>query len=144
METIIIPPYLDVFLSVIRDNQVAQVAVVAVLVLILCDWVFGIANAIMHHEFDSEKMRQGLYHKCAEIGLLLVGLIADGALLGGFDLGYTAPMFTAFCAYICVMEVGSLMETFALMNPELGNSAPFKLLASVTEHAGQQSGEDDE
>lgn len=139
MEAVIIPPYLDVFLAVIRDNQVAQVAVIAVLFLILCDWVFGIANALMHHEFNSEKMRQGLYHKCAEIGLLLVGLVADGALLGGFDLGYTAPMFTVFCAYLCIMEIGSLMEIFAQMNPDLAESAPFKLLASVTEYDSEHA-----
>lgn len=143
MEATILPPYLDIFVGVIRDNQVAQVAVIAVMFLILCDWVFGILNALMHKEFDSEKMREGLGHKCAEIGLLLVGLVADGALLGGLDLGYSAPVFTVFAAYLCVMEIGSLMEIFAEMNPDLADSAPFKLLASVTEPDGQHAKEDE-
>ena len=140
METMILPPYLDVFIAIVRDNTIAQTATVAVLALILCDWVFGIGAAIARHEFDSAVMREGLWHKCAELGLLFVGIIVDGALLGGFDLGYSAPMYTALCAYICIMELGSLLETFARMNPDLGNSGPLKLLASTKSHS---EGKDD-
>lgn len=140
METMILPPYLDVFIAIVRDNTIAQTATVAVLALILCDWVFGIGAAIARHEFDSSVMREGLWHKCAELGLLFVGIIVDGALLGGFDLGYSAPMYTALCAYICIMELGSLLEIFAKMNPDLGDSGPLKLLASTTNHS---EGKDD-
>lgn len=140
METLILPPYLDVFIAIVRDNTIAQTATVAVLALILCDWVFGIGAAIARHEFESAVMREGLWHKCAELGLLFVGIIVDGALLGGFDLGYSAPVYTALCAYICVMELGSLLEIFAKMNPELGDSGPLKLLASTTSH---NEGKDD-
>lgn len=135
METAIIPPYVDVFLSVVRDNQIAQTALSCVLVLILLDWIFGITNAIQHKEFSSTKMREGLYHKTAELGLLFVGVLIDGALLGGFDFGYSAPVFTAICVYICTMEVGSLLEIFALMNPKLSNSPVFAMLESVSENA---------
>ena len=137
METAIIPPYVDAFVSVVRDNQVAQVAVLAVLLLIVLDWLFGIANALMHQEFDSAKMREGLGHKCAELGVLLVGLIMDGALLGGFDLGYSAPVLTVLCAYICIMEIGSLLEIFAEMNPQLADSGPMRLLASTGNAAAE-------
>ena len=140
METTILPPYLDVFIAIVRDNTIAQTATVAVLALILCDWVFGIGAAIARHEFESAVMREGLWHKCAELGLLFVGIIVDGALLGGFDLGYSAPMYTALCAYICIMELGSLLEIFAKMNPDLGDSGPLKLLASTTNH---NEGKDD-
>ena len=127
------PHYIDIFLSVVRDNETAQAAVIAVLFLILADWCFGLANAIIHHEFNSERMREGFGHKCAEIGLLLVAIIADGALLGGVDIGYSAPVFTICCVYLCAMEIGSLLEIFAEMNPDLANSGPFKLLASTGE-----------
>ena len=131
MEMMIIPPYIDVFVSVLRDNQIAQVALITVCCLILCDWIFGIANALQHKEFSSNVMRDGLYHKAAEIGMLVVGVLLDGSLLGGFDIGYGAPVFTVLCGYIALMELGSLLEIFVRMNPDLEKSGVFQLLASV-------------
>lgn len=127
METL--PPYwIDVFISVIRDNQTAQVALMAVLLLILLDWVFGVANAIAKKEFSSQKMREGIGHKCSELGFCLVGVIIDGTLIGGVDLGYTAPCFTAICIYICLMEIGSLLEIFSRMNPAIADNPIMQLL----------------
>ena len=123
--------YIEVFLSIVRDNQIVQVALTAVLLLMLLDVIFGVANAILHKEFSSEKMRHGIAHKCASFGFMLVGIIVDGCILGGFDLGYTAPVLTAICAYLAIMEIASLLETFCKMNPAFENSALFKLLASV-------------
>lgn len=122
------PIWADVFLSVIRDNQTAQVALMAVLLLILLDWIFGVGNAIAQHEFSSSKMREGIGHKCSELGFCLVGVVIDGTIIGGVDLGYSAPCFTAICVYIALMEIGSLLEIFSRMNPQLANSPIFKLL----------------
>ena len=130
-----LPAYIDVFLSVIRDNAIAQSATVGVLVLILCDWVFGIANAVMHKRFSSQIMREGLGHKCAELGLLLVALVADGLLLGGLDIGINGPVYCTIAVYLCIMELGSLLEIFADMNPDLGSNPIFKVLASVKDDA---------
>ena len=131
------PGYIDVFLAVIRDNFEAQVALTCVFSFILLDWVFGIANAIQHQEFSSTKMREGLYHKTAEVGLLFVGILIDGALLGGFDFGFSSPAFIAICVYICVMEAGSLLEIIAKMNPDLQNSPVFAALDSVEKPEGK-------
>lgn len=125
------PPYIDVFAAVVRDNQVAQVAVMAVLLLILLDIVFGVGDALFRHVFSSEKMRAGIGHKCSEMGFLLVGVIVDGTISAGFDLGFTAPVFVAICAYLCVMEIGSLLEIFGKMNPQLANSPVLKVLEST-------------
>lgn len=122
------PIWIDVFVGVIRDNQTAQVALMAVLLLILLDWIFGVANAIANHEFSSSKMREGIGHKCSELGFCLVGVVIDGTIIGGVDLGYSAPCFTAICVYIALMEIGSLLEIFSRMNPELADSPIFKLL----------------
>ena len=126
-----VPYYIDVFFSPLRDNSIAQVAIVAVLALIVLDWVFGVANALIHKEFESSKMREGIAHKCGELGFLLVGMIADGVALGGLDIGLGGYVFTAFCTYIIVMEIGSLMEIVAKLDPELANSPGFKLLKSA-------------
>lgn len=125
-----VPYMLDVFLSPIRDNSTAQVAVMAVLLLITLDVLFGVGNAILHHEFSSERMREGIAHKCTELGFLLVGVIADGCIVGGVDLGYSAPVLTGAAVYICVMEIASLLEIFTKINPALKDSPVFKLLAA--------------
>lgn len=122
---------LETFVSPIRDCFPAQVAVAALLALILLDWVFGISNALMHHEFSSEKMRQGIGHKCSELGFVVVGIVMDAMIMSGLDIGFQGPILTTVALYLCIMEVGSLMEIFAKLNPQLAGSPVFKLLESV-------------
>jgi len=122
---------LETFISPVRDCFPAQVAIIALLFLILLDWIFGIGNAIIQKEFSSEKMRQGIGHKCSEMGFIVVGVIMDAMITSGLDIGFEAPILTTIAVYLCIMEIGSLMETFAKINPELGNSPAFKLLETV-------------
>lgn len=122
---------LNAFLSPVRDCFPAQVAIISLLMLILLDWVFGIGNACMKKEFSSEKMRQGIGHKCSELGFILVGIVVDAMVSAGLDLGFNGPVLTTIALYLCIMEIGSLMETFAKINPELANSPVFRLLSSV-------------
>lgn len=122
---------LETFLSPIRDCFPAQVAVAALLLLILLDWIFGIANALLHHEFSSEKMREGIGHKCSELGFVIVGIIMDAMITSGLNIGFGGPILTTIAVYLCVMEVGSLLEIFAKINPQLADSPVFKLLATV-------------
>ena len=122
---------IEVFVAPIRDCFPAQVAITSLLLLILLDWVFGIGNACMHHEFSSSKMREGIAHKCGELGFILVGIIADAMLSAGLDLGFNGPILTVIAVYMCIMEIGSLLEIFAKINPDFADSAVFKLLASV-------------
>lgn len=137
-----VPTFLDAFLSPIRDSTAAQVGITAVLILMALDIVFGLANAIAKGEYESRKMREGIAHKCAELGFILVGIIADATIIGGVDIGFSAPVLVTVCVYLAVMEIGSLLETFAKMNPQLAKSPLFKLLASVVpEH--EEEGEDD-
>lgn len=125
------PPILEVFLSPIRDCFPAQVAIISLLLLILLDWIFGIGNACMHHEFSSKKMREGIGHKCSELGFIAVGVLMDALIMSGLDIGFEGPILTTVAVYLCIMEIGSLMETFAKINPELAHSPAFKLLATA-------------
>ena len=139
---LVAPAFLDAFLAPVRDSTAAQVGITAVLILMALDIVFGLANAIAKGEYESSKMREGIAHKCAELGFILVGIIADATIIGGVDIGFTAPVLVTVCVYLAVMEIGSLLETFAKMNPQLAKSPLFKLLASVVpEH--EEEGEDD-
>lgn len=119
------------FVTPIHENQMVQIALVALLFLILLDWLFGIGNACANHEFSSQKMREGISHKCSELGFVLVGMVADAMLFAGLDIGLNGPVLMTITVYLCVMEIGSLLETFVKMNPVLGDSPVFKLLASV-------------
>lgn len=123
-----IPMYIDAFLAPVRDEQAAQVAVMAVLLLTALDVIFGLVNAFASKSFSSSKMRAGIAHKSASMGFLLVGIVVDGTIIGGIDLGFSAPVLTTICVYLCLMEVASLLETFALLNPELSGSPLFRLL----------------
>ena len=121
----------DTFISPIRDCFPAQVAIVALLVLILFDWIFGIYNAIIQHEFSSEKMRQGIGHKSSELGFVCVGIVMDAMISSGLEIGFDAPVLTTFAVYLCLMEMSSLMEIFAKINPQLAESPAFRFLESV-------------
>ena len=121
----------EIFFAPIHNNITAQAALIAMLILILLDWVFGIGNACANHEFSSEKMREGISHKCSELGFVLVGMVSDAMLFAGLDIGLNGPVLITITLYICIMEIGSLLETFVKMNPLLGDSPIFKLLASA-------------
>jgi len=138
-----IPTYLDVFLSPVRDNAIAQAAIVGLMMLILLDWAFGIGGAIARGEFSSKKMREGIGHKCTELGFVLVGIIADGLLFAGLDMGFNGPVLVTIVAYLCVMEIGSLLEHFARINPQMADSAPFKILedAHVIHDGAEREGD---
>ena len=136
------PTFIDAFLAPVRDSVPAQVGITAVFVLIGLDILFGLVNAISKKEYSSEVMRQGIGHKCAELGFLLVGVVVDATIIGGFDLGFSAPVLVTVCVYICLMEIGSLLETFAEMNPQLAHSPLFKLLESVGGHEDDEEEDD--
>lgn len=124
------PHYIDVFLSPIRDNQVAQVALFGFMLLVLLDIALGLAQAAKSGALESSKMREGLWHKTGELACVVIADIIDGMLLGGIDLGYDAPVSTGIIVLLCVNEILSCMENAALLNPDLRNGAVFKLLES--------------
>lgn len=99
------------------------------LILIVLDVVFGFTNALLKCEVSSSKMREGLQHKLGSIFLILAADIVDGALLGGVDLGVNAPVLTAVCLYISLMELISCLENISKLNPELTDNP---LLGGVT------------
>lgn len=133
-----LPQFIDVYMAPVRDNPIVQAMLFAVLILILCDMLFGIVNACMHHEFSSKKLREGLMHKTGELALVIVGVIVDGLIFAGIDVGMNGPILGVMLTAIIVMEIGSLMELAAKMNPELAKLQVFKMLASVKENTVEE------
>lgn len=136
------PQYIDVFLSPVRDNGQIQAALFAFMLLVLLDVIFGISNALMTKNFSSTVLREGIVHKLSEFGIIAVGVIVDGLLFAGLDLGFNGPVLAFFLLALIVMELGSIMELLAELNPALKNNAAFKLLASVKEPEYDEGAED--
>lgn len=109
------------------------VFIVMALALIVLDVVTGFTNAALKHEISSSKMREGLQHKLGSIFLILAADFVDAALLGGMNLGYDAPVLTATCIYIAVMEVMSIIENICLLNPELADNPILRLVKNKGE-----------
>ena len=92
---------------------------------IALDMITGIIKAFKEKDFTSSVMREGLFHKCGSILCILFGWLVDYAQ-GFIDIGVSLPVATAICSYICLMEVGSIIENVCLINP---NILPDKLKA---------------
>lgn len=92
-----------------------------VFLLALIDYVTGVVNAIIHGELSSEKMRQGLWHKFAYLAVICVSLIVEYGS-DYINLGFEVPVFIPVCVGICLIEITSIMENCAKINPELSKS----------------------
>ena len=122
------PPYIDVFISPIRDNLIAQILTVALFILAALDVAMGVVNAwFIQRNFSSHELRAGLIRKLANFGLMLTALVLDGMLLGGLDLGFQ-PLYVAVASLLAMMEVASLLELFAEMHPDLADSEIYRML----------------
>lgn len=92
-----------------------------VFLLVLIDYVSGVVNAIMHGELSSKKMRQGLGHKFTYLAIICVALIVEYGS-DYINLGTELPVFTPVCVGICLIEITSIMENCAKINPDLKDS----------------------
>lgn len=92
----------------------------AVLVFILLDVISGVAAAAKSGELQSTVMRQGLYHKCGEILLMILAVAGEyvTTLTGLTDVIPTG-VFNAVAVYIITMEVISILENIGKLNSEL-------------------------
>jgi len=132
------PPYIDIFLSPIRDSQIAQALVIALLILTALDLLFGVFNAMFfQNNFSSHELRKGLLRKLGNFGMLCVAVVIDGILLSGFDLGFQ-PIFVTLAGAFCLMEISSVIELWAEAHPECKGTGVWKLLENAKGKASDQ------
>lgn len=123
-----LPTYIDVFLSPIRDNPIAQVLTVGLFILAAFDVLMGTANAwFVQRNFSSHELRRGIVRKLGNFGMLVMAVILDGILLGGLDLGFQ-PLYVSVASMLVLMEAASLLEIFASMHPELADTELYRML----------------
>jgi len=132
------PFFIDVFMEPLRDNSVAQVAFTAFCFLMILDILLGYAAAVKGKTVKSSKMREGLWHKTGEMGIIVVGDILDGMLLGGIDMPFTAPVTTAMIVYLAINEAVSCMENIVKLDPELGDKRFFRVLMDALKESDKK------
>ena len=132
------PIFIDVFMEPLRDNTVAQVAFTAFCFLMVLDILLGYAAAVKGKYVKSTKMREGLWHKTGEMGIIAVGDVLDGMLLGGIDMPFTAPVTTAMIVYLAINEAVSCMENIVKLDPELGDKRFFRVLMDALKESDKK------
>ena len=92
---------------------------IAVLICILFDIITGLIKAVYFGNINSTYLRKGLLHKATEI-LTMAGSTLCEYALQYINLGFDLPMVKVTAAYICLMEIVSVIENIAEVNPQLG------------------------
>ena len=105
-----------------------EVAALATLAFIVLDVFSGMMKGAAEHNLSSKIMRRGFWHKASLVLTLVVAGTIDTATTLGLHIGFDAPIFEAVCIYICFMELVSILENIAAVNPDLKGSKIFKLL----------------
>ena len=96
-------------------------AIPVLLVFIVLDFATGIGAAIYTGTYKSECMRVGIWHKCAEIMLLVLAVIIQIASPEiGIEWGNS--LVKGVCAYLILMEAGSIAENIVKINPDMGEA----------------------
>lgn len=85
---------------------------------ILMDLITGLVGALKNGVFKQSIMREGLYHKAGSVlVIILLQLVEYGEKF--VELGIQLPIVNVGCGYICLMELGSIIENISIINPEL-------------------------
>ena len=132
----LVPDYIEVFYQPVRDSLPVQVLLLALCFLIVCDVVFGMAAAAKNGEFDSSKVRQGLWHKTGELALVMLSMVIDALILAGIEVPFEIPQGGAIIAVtlgLIVMEISSLLEIAIKLNDQLASLPIFSFLKGAGE-----------
>lgn len=93
-------------------------ACLIVLIFIGLDFMTGTIKAIKNNELSSKKLRDGIFKKIALVIVLALGYLLDyGAYYIGMDIPVNVVILIS--AYIGYMEVVSMIENLAEINPEI-------------------------
>ena len=91
---------------------------ITVLAFIGFDILTGLIKALAKDGLNSTILRKGMYHKLSEILTVIgAGLLQYGA--NYINLGIEIPALIGVASYICIMELVSIVENLAMLNPAL-------------------------
>ena len=99
-------------------DDVNVTALLVTTIFIVFDIATGWLKALSTGTTDSSIMRQGLFHKLAEIVSVLFGYTCEYVFpYAGIDV--SIPFATGIATYIVLMETASIIENLVIMNPNL-------------------------
>lgn len=90
-------------------------------ILIIIDFVSGVAAAASKGDVSSQAMRRGLWHKFAYVLIMFTAAVVD-EMCTHIDIGISAPIFIPVCTGICFIEVTSTLENCMKLNPKIKSS----------------------
>lgn len=105
-------------------------ALIFALVFVLADVVVGTVCAFGTGRWNSTRMREGIFHKVAELLVIALAVVAQPAvaLVSGLDL--PGVIVLPVCCAIILMEVGSCLENIGEAFPGLKESGVFRLFSN--------------
>lgn len=93
---------------------------IVTLIFILIDIITGIIKALHNGTFNSNKMREGLYHKISYLIIIFIsGVMEVASFDPNFKVNFDVPLINAVCLYIMVTDFMSILENLANINPGL-------------------------
>lgn len=110
-------------------------ALVITCVLIVMDYLTGLAKSVVNKDIDSTKMRDGLWHKAAYVAVIVLAEIIEHGQ-EAVDLGFAVPLIVPTCVYIVLTETASILENLSQISPELADSPVMQLFRSTKDAAG--------
>lgn len=102
--------------------------IVLMVVLMVLDIISGFAGAAKSGVVESGKMREGLWHKAGFIGLVILAIVweiavvwinFDAAAKGAGIIIPVMPAVSGVCALIAIIELISIIENLCVLNPQI-------------------------
>lgn len=117
-------------------------AIIACLVMMVFDIITGFMAAWKNKDIQSTKMREGLFHKGTLILLIILAWLCELFVMHVPELGITVPLVIPSCVIIFAMELVSITENAAEINPELKDSKLLKLFSVSSDAEGAHAKRD--
>ena len=107
-------------------------------ILIIIDFVSGVAAAASKGDVSSQAMRGGLWHKFAYVLIMFTAAVVD-EMCTHIDIGISAPIFIPVCTGICFIEVTSTLENCMELNPKIKSSKILEKFRVFNEDENEKS-----
>lgn len=107
-------------------------------ILIIIDFVSGVAAAASKGDVSSQAMRGGLWHKFAYVLIMFTAAVVD-EMCTHINIGISAPIFIPVCTGICFIEVTSTLENCMELNPKIKSSKILEKFRVFNEDENEKS-----
>ena len=93
--------------------------VIACLCMMFFDIVTGFLGAWRTRNIQSNKIRDGLFHKTALVLIIALAYLCEIFMLHIPSLEWNFPLIVGVCVIIIGMELSSIAENLTVLNPDL-------------------------